>query len=726
MRKYEYVKMRRYRYVSIIVILIVFMYGLSILHRVIPMYDNNTYVREDPHLSVTFEWETFIDDEHIIGQECVMDESHNLYVMGNRLNSSENSYDMILMKFDSSGNIIWNQTWGGVLDDHAYALDINTTSSLLYIVGETVSYGTNGSSDAFLLSYNFTGVLKNNITWGGDEWDAAFSVTSASNCIYVADSSNSLSSSQDIFVIKYNSSYSLQWNKTYGTSEPDIGYGMTVNKTSGDVILTGITTVLGDKQAILIKLDSNNGDQLWNKTWGGTSSEEGRSVLISPSDEIVMLANTRSYGSGSTDIALVTFNSTGGFQWQRTWGGTDIDAGYKILYDSYFNLFLIGYTESFGSGKDACIVKYSDSGDYQWYRTRIDTFEDVAYGGCLDENDDIYITGKSGTRLFITKYNRFPDEFILFHDATDPDVDGNFTVSWTESLGAINYTLYHSDAPIVLVNSSIEKIVEGNTNRTIDLNNIQEGTHYYIAVAFNEYGNINSNIVNITVQYPPSEFILSHDADLPDKDGIVNFTWSSSQGADRYNLYLNFSLYKDNITDTSYTVYNLNTNDYIVTVRAINNAGQRTSNEVVVIVRRSPSPFSLTTDATIPDTDGSFELIWTKSLYTQYYILYNSSTFITHINTSVSVLLNFTPSLDLPTYRYSLYGLNNGTYFYQIIAFNNNGNFTSVCVQIIVSIPPPPPPEHEPEHFPYGSLITVITFIVLFTLLIILYKIRKK
>ena len=378
-------------------------------------------------------------------------------------------------------------------------------------------------------------------------------------------------------------------------------------------------------------------------------------------------------------------------------------------------------------GKDACIVKYTSSGDYQWHKTRTDAYEDVAYGGCIDEKDNIYITGKSDTRLFLTKFNRFPEAFILSHNATIPDIDGNYTLSWTVSLGAINYTLYHSDAPIVLINSSIEKVVEGNTNRTIDFENIQEGIYYYLVVAFNEYGNIESNLVNITVQCPPGAFNLSHDADVPDKDGTVNFTWSASQGADRYDLYLNSSLYEGNITDTSFIVYNLNTNDYSVTVRAINDAGQRTSNEVVIIIRRAPSSFSLTTDATTPDTDGSFELIWTKSFHAQYYTLYNSSTFTTYIDDSVSVLLNFTPSLDLPTYRYTLRGLYNGTYYYQIIAYNNNGNFTTECIQIIVSIPPlpPPPPPPKPTPFPYDILIQVIIFFSFLGLLVFIYGKRK-
>jgi len=130
---------------------------------------------------------------------------------------------------------------------------------------------------------------------------------------------------------------------------------------------------------------------------------------------------------------------------------------------------------------------------------------------------------------------------------------------------------------------------------------------------------------------------------------IVNFSWSPSQGATSYELYINNSLYKDDIANTSCVVNDLDTDDYSVYVKAINVAGQHSSNEVVISVRRSPTPFCLTTDATSPDTDGTFELIWTKSSYAAYYVIYNSTALITEINSSISILLNFTPSLDLPT-----------------------------------------------------------------------------
>ena len=688
------------------------------------MTNNKT---DNPKFALYNDWEVKIEDEQTNGRDIAEDENQNIYIVGDIFNFSKNVYGVLLCKYNSSSNLIWNVSWGGVLDDYAYALEINRTSSNIYIVGKTESYGKSNSIDIFLLSFDYSGVLQWNITWGGSSWDVGYGVKYASNFIYVIGYSNSFSLSEDIVVLKYNTSGSLQWNKTFGTAETDIGYGITLDN-SDNIFITGKTASSGNIDLFLIKLDSN-GNQLWNTTWGGSNSDEGRSLIINTVNEIFILANTRSFGMGSTDLALLKFNSTGGLKWYQTWGGTDIDTGYKLINDSNFNLFLIGYTESYGqTGKDACIIKYNSSGGYQWYKTREDSSEDIAYSGYIDINDNLYITGKADSQLFLTKYNPLPGNILLIHNTISPNIDGTFTLSWSESLDAKNYSLYQSDSAFSRINSSVNKILEGNTNRTLTFNNLEEGIYYYIVIAYNDYGNTTSNLINITVQYPPGEFFLYHDADFPDNDGIVNFTWTLSQGAESYNLYINNSLYQDNITQNSYVVNNLDTADYCIVISAINEAGQRQSDEAIIFIRRIPSSFSFSTDATNPDTNGTYELRWTKSSHSAYYVIYNSTAFIAEINSTLSILLNFTPSLDLPTYRYNLSEMNNGTFYYRIIAFNHYGNYSTDCVQVQVAIPHISQIQKEQNDgyvFPYEIVIFIISF-ALIGILITVYKKLKK
>ena len=226
------------------------------------------------HISFQDDWEELLNTDQSVGRDVVSGENQSIYVTGNTFNSSKNACDVLLYKYNSLGSIIWNVSWGGALDDYAYAIDFNPTYSIIYVVGRTASFGINESNDIFILSYDSSGILKQNKTWGGEYQDVAYNVITTSNFIYIIGYSNSFSSSEDIIVLKYNNSFSLLWNKTFGTSETDIGYGIAVSN-SNNIFITGKTTSLSNTDLILIELD-NNWNQIWNTTWGGSSSDEGR------------------------------------------------------------------------------------------------------------------------------------------------------------------------------------------------------------------------------------------------------------------------------------------------------------------------------------------------------------------------------------------------------------------------------------------------------------------
>jgi hypothetical protein len=85
---------------------------------------------------------------------------------------SENAF---LLKYDSFGTLVWNKTWGGSSDDCAWAIAVYNGES--YIVGNTSSFGGGTSENAFLLKYDSSGTLVWNKTWGGSNNDGALDVT---------------------------------------------------------------------------------------------------------------------------------------------------------------------------------------------------------------------------------------------------------------------------------------------------------------------------------------------------------------------------------------------------------------------------------------------------------------------------------------------------------------------------------------------------------------------
>jgi hypothetical protein len=116
-----------------------------------------------------------------------------------------------------------------------------------------------------------------------------------------------------------------------------------------------------------------------------------------------------------------------------------------------------------------------------------------------------------------------------------------------------------------------------------------------------------------------------------------------------------------------------------------NSTIQNSQPDSIQLSSQPPAIFSLSTNASAPDTNGFFDLIWIKSNETDYYTIYYSSSFITEINEQVQILCDkFTPAFDWPTYRYKINNWADGTYYFLVVAFNTFGTINSNCIQVVV------------------------------------------
>ena len=114
---------------------------------------------------------------------------------------------------------------------------------------------------------------------------------------------------------------SKQWTKLLGTSSDEDGNGVTVDS-SGNIYVTGRTggaldsiANSGSSDIFLVKYDST-GEKPWTKLLGTSSDDYGFGVTVDSSDNIYVTGYTaggldNNSNSGSLDIFLVKFNSDG-------------------------------------------------------------------------------------------------------------------------------------------------------------------------------------------------------------------------------------------------------------------------------------------------------------------------------------------------------------------------------------------------------------------------------
>ncbi|MBN2151684.1 MAG: hypothetical protein JW839_09580, partial [Candidatus Lokiarchaeota archaeon] len=206
---------------------------------------------------------------------------------------------------------------------------------------------------------------------------------------------------------------------------------------------------------------------------------------------------------------------------------------------------------------------------------------------------------KSSNCIGITVDVRLPRPFTLYSpDAGSPDADGNFTLTWTASGGATNYTMYFSMQYITEINATTLVIAGFTSVTSVPYHVPMDGTYYFIMAARNGSGTTLSNCLPVTVVIaPPGSFTATSDASTPDTDGTFTISWTAASNALTYSVYRHSSfinginsslvLVASGIAGLSYKVEDLGDGTHYFAVVAINDAGNRSSNCIAAVVRIS-------------------------------------------------------------------------------------------------------------------------------------------
>ncbi len=162
----------------------------------------------------------------------------------------------------------------------------------------------------------------------------------------------------------------------------------------------------------------------WQHSYGGYSTDEGSSVVVTSDGNYLIVGSTGSFGAGGGDIYLLLLDPSGERIWSRTLGNAGVDQGRQVRQTSDGGFVLTGFTNGSGAGGyDGYVAKVTGQGDLLWERTYGGTGWDFLYS--------ISICTDGG---FIAAGETFSDG-TGGGDAWVLKLDGSGAVQWNRTYG---------------------------------------------------------------------------------------------------------------------------------------------------------------------------------------------------------------------------------------------------------------------------------------------------
>jgi hypothetical protein len=333
-----------------------------------------------------------------VAEDIAITNDGGIVVIGSTASGGDGNTDIYLLKLDSACNYKWSYALGGTNNDWGYAIK-QTFDNGFIIAASSNSYG-NGGYDAILLKRDSLGNYQWQKTYGGNDWDFAYDViqTFDSGYVFCGETYNNTAGFSDVYVVKTNSFGDTLWTKTVGGSLADRGNSL-IQTSDSSIVVAGIRNTLTDStQAYVLKFDKD-GTLLWDVVFGGVKYDVANSIIESQDGAYVFVGTSDSFGTTNNDCFITKISTTGTLIWQNYFAMPQEDGAYDVVELTNGDILVAGYTSSFGGGrKDVLIFTVTSGG---WWAAKNSTFggleDEIANGLAIDSHGNMYLSGYTNT-----------------------------------------------------------------------------------------------------------------------------------------------------------------------------------------------------------------------------------------------------------------------------------------------------------------------------------------
>ena len=162
----------------------------------------------------------------------------------------------------------------------------------------------------------------------------------------VAGYTNPRGASYDFLLMQIDTDGTLVWNKTYGGTGTQEAHAM-AKAPDGYVIVGDTQSTVTDIDAWVVKVDLN-GTMLWAKTVGGKNADSPSFITPSKDGGYLVGGFTFSFGAGNRDFWLFKINDSGQVLWSCTQGNEGFQEAYSVIEAGENQYVMVGWTDPIG------------------------------------------------------------------------------------------------------------------------------------------------------------------------------------------------------------------------------------------------------------------------------------------------------------------------------------------------------------------------------------------
>jgi subtilisin family serine protease len=323
--------------------------------------------------------------------------SGNIFVVGTTDNNTSNNYDVILLKYNNTGNLQWSASFNSIYNknDIATALKIDDNGNI-YICASSES--TLNQNDFLILKYSFNGIMQwsNRYDYAAlGEFPIAIDID-VNNNIFITGASASAINNWDYTIAKYDTAGTFIGDVR--NALPGVGFDQPMafkEDVNNNIYITGRSSSDGINYDIkTVKLNSNYIVQ-WSAILDLAGKEDfGNSIDIDANGN-VYVGGFATKSNNIKELIAVKYDTSGIEQWRHEQSSINV-TGHALIKDIYVTaigeVYFTAEEKGINNSKDIIVTKLKSTGQIAWSK-KLDEISDQRPTNINISNDgSIYVT----------------------------------------------------------------------------------------------------------------------------------------------------------------------------------------------------------------------------------------------------------------------------------------------------------------------------------------------